>query len=125
MHTPFSKPLVFAAVLLLTVLGLYALKRGGGRAVRYYALVATTGVLALVLFNAPPTFLESVPVLSFAVVCWAIVLAFAALSVSLREVFNPSPVPLWLSLPCLGAALLFCFFLFFLFATGGGVGLVG
>ena len=125
MPAPFSKPMVFAAVLLLAVVSLYALKRRCGRAARYYALVAATGSLALVLFNAPPTFLESVPLLSFALVCGAIVLAFAALAVSLREVFNPSPVPLWVSLPCLGAASLFCLFLFFLFATGGGVGVVG
>ena len=53
MPAPFSKPMVFAAVLLLAVVSLYALKRRCGRAARYYALVAATGSLALVLFNAP------------------------------------------------------------------------
>jgi len=123
--TTFSKPALFVAVLLPTVWAVHSLYRRGGAAVQYYGVVGGAGGLALAIWCMPPTLLDDLPLLGFALLYEFIALVLASLWLSIKALFNPSPIPWWFALPCLLAALLFVLFLSLVSIGLGSSGMVG
>ena len=123
--TTFSKPALFVAVLLPTIWAVHSLRRRGGEAVQYYAVIGITGLLALVVFRTPADFWDDFPMLGLVLVFEVIILVFASLWLSLTTLINPSPVPWWFALPCLLAALLFVLFLLLVSIGVGSSGMIG
>lgn len=66
--------MLFAAVLGLTSWGLHALRLRWGLAVRYYLLVGTTGLVALMVFNVSVPWFGRIPVLGDAISYWHIIM---------------------------------------------------
>ena len=112
-------------MLLLTLWGLRVIKKRWGFPVQYYVVVTTTALLTLSVFYASATLFDNFPILGAALAFMVIIMAFAALLLSVTAVFTTSTVPLLLSIPCLLASLLFSLFTVTIAVTGGGVGMVG